>query len=64
MRAEFWRLSVQGRPELSDEERAILVDGLLEPALEGATANEVCLTLVGRLFQVLLIIHLAQALAE
>ncbi len=64
LRAEFWRLSGQGRPEMPDEERAMLVDGLLGPALEGASAGEDCLALVGRLFQMLLIIHLAQALAD
>lgn len=60
LRAELWRLSVAGQPDIDVEERAALVDGLLAPALDGNTPDEICLALLGRLFQVLLIIHLAQ----
>jgi hypothetical protein len=45
------------------EERAALVDGLLGPALDGDTPDEVHLALLGRLFQVLLVIHLARAVS-
>jgi hypothetical protein len=62
LRGELWRLSVVGRPDLSVEERVILVDGLLAPALDDDTADEVRVALLGRLFQVLLVIHLAEAL--
>ncbi len=62
LRAELWRLSVAGRPDIGAEERAALVDGLLAPALESDAPDEVCLALLGRLFQILLIIHLAQVL--
>jgi hypothetical protein len=62
LRGELWRLSSAGRPDMSPEERAVLVDGLLAPALDDSTADEVCVALLGRLFQVLLVIHLAQAL--
>ncbi len=60
LRAELWRLSVAGRPDIAVEERITLVDGLLAPALESNAPDEVCLALLGRLFQVLLIIYLAQ----
>ncbi len=63
LRSELWRLSVRGRPGMSIEERATLVDGLLAPVLDDATPDEVRLTLLGRLFQVLLVIYLAQALS-
>jgi hypothetical protein len=63
LRGELWRLSVQGQPDLPVEERVELVDGLLAPALDRATADQTSLALLGRLFQVLLIIHLAPALA-
>jgi len=64
LRAELWRLSVTGQPEMPAEERAAVVDGLLGPALDGDAAEEVRLALFGRLFQVLLIISLAQVLPE
>ena len=62
LRAELWRLSIAGRPDIGAEERAALVDGLLAPALESDAPDEVRLALLGRLFQILLIIHLAQVL--
>ncbi len=64
LRAELWRLSVAGRPDIGAEERVVLVDGLLAPALESEATDEVCLALLGRLFQILLIIHLAQVLPD
>lgn len=64
LRAELWRLSIAGRPDLGAEERVALVDGLLAPALDGDAADEVCLALLGRLFQILLIIDLAQVLPD
>ena len=64
LRAELWRLSIAGRPALGAEERVALVDGLLAPALDGDAADEVCLALLGRLFQILLIIDLAQVLPD
>jgi len=62
LRAELWRLSVAGRSDIRAEERVALVDGLLAPAMEGDASDEVCLALLGRLFQILLIIHLARVL--
>jgi hypothetical protein len=64
LRGELWRLSVQGRPDMPIEARVALVDGLLAPALDQTTSDEARLALLGRLFQVLLIIHLAPVLAE
>jgi hypothetical protein len=64
LRADLWRLSVAGRPDIGAKERAALVDGLLAPALESDATDEVCLALLGRLFQILLIIHLAQVLPD
>lgn len=63
LRGELWRLSVAGRPDMAVEERAALVDGLLAPALDDA-ADQVCVALLGRLFQVLLVIHLAGVLSD
>jgi hypothetical protein len=62
LRSELWRLSSAGRPDMPPEERTALVDGLLSPALDDSTADEVCVALLGRLFQIVLVIHLAQAL--
>jgi hypothetical protein len=59
LRSELWRLSISGRPDMGLEERVRLVDGLLAPALDNEVADEVCLALLGRLFQILLIIDLA-----
>ena len=63
LRAELWRLSCAGRPDMQPEDRAALVDGMLAPALDGNAADGVRVALLGRLFQVLLIIYLAQALS-
>jgi hypothetical protein len=64
LRGELWQLSVTGRPDLLTEERAALVDELLAPALDEDVAGEVPVALLGRLFQVLLVIHLAGALLD
>jgi hypothetical protein len=64
LRGELWQLSVTGRPDMLTEERAALVDELLAPALDEAAADEVHVALLGRLFQVLLVIHLAGALLD
>jgi hypothetical protein len=64
LRGELWRLSATGRPDISTEERAALVDGLLAPALDKDAADEVQVALLGRLFQVLLVIHLAGTLLD
>jgi hypothetical protein len=64
LRGELWQLSVIGRPDISTDERAALVDGLLAPAHDEDAADEVHVALLGRLFQVLLVIHLAGALLD
>jgi hypothetical protein len=64
LRAELWWLSVSGRPDLNAEERARLVDELLAPALDGEVDDEVCVALLGRLFQILLIVDLALVLSD
>jgi hypothetical protein len=63
LRGELWRLSTLGRPDMLPHQRAELVDGLLAPVLHTEASDEVCVALLGRLFQVLLVIHLAQALS-
>lgn len=63
LREELWRLSLTGRPDMSAEERAALVDTLLAPVLDDDTADEMHVALLGRLFQVLLVINLAGALS-
>ena len=62
LRAALWRLSVEGRPDMRADERIALVDGLLAPVLGSEEADQMRPALLGRLFQVLLLIHLAQAL--
>ena len=62
LRAALWRLSVQERPDMRADERIALVDGLLAPALGDEEADQIRPALLGRLFQVLLLIHLAQVL--
>jgi hypothetical protein len=62
LRAALWRLSVEGRPVMRVDERIAMVDGLLAPVLAGEEANQTRPALVGRLFQVLLLIYLAQVL--
>lgn len=64
LRGELWQLSVAGRSDISAEERVALVDGLLATALDEDAADEVHVALLGRLFQVLLVIHLAEALSS
>jgi hypothetical protein len=64
LRGDLWRLSVEGQPDMPVQERAELVDGLLAPALEKNTSDEVRWVLLGRLFQVLLVIRLAQTLSD
>ncbi len=64
LRGDLWRLSVEGQPDMPVQERAELVDGLLAPALEENTSDEVRWALLGRLFQVLLVIRLAQTLSD
>lgn len=64
LRGDLWRLSVEGQPDMPVQERAELVDGLLAPALEENTSDEARLVLLGRLFQVLLVIRLAQTLSD
>jgi hypothetical protein len=62
LRAALWRLSIEGRPDMQSDERIALVDGLLAPALVGEEADQIRPALLGRIFQVLLLIHLAQVL--
>jgi hypothetical protein len=62
LRAALWRLSLKGRPEMRAEERIALVDGLLAPTLGGVEVEQIWPALLGRLFQVLLLIHVAQVL--
>jgi hypothetical protein len=62
LRAALWRVSVEGRPDMRAEDRVALVDSLLSPALGGEEVEHIRPALLGRLFQVLLLIHLAQAL--
>ena len=64
LRDELWRLSTTGRPDMPIEDRAALVDSLLAPALDDNEADEIRIGLLGRLFQVLLVINLAQALSD
>jgi hypothetical protein len=63
LRGELWRLSTLGRPDMLPDERAELVDGLLAPVLHTEASDEVCVALLGRLFQVLLVIHVAHSLS-
>ena len=60
LRAALWRLSIKGQPDMRADERIALVDGLLAPALGGEEADQIRPALLGRLFQVLLLIHLAR----
>jgi hypothetical protein len=62
LRAALWRLSIEGRPDMQSDERIALVDGLLASALVGEEADQIRPALLGRIFQVLLLIHLAQVL--
>ena len=64
LRGDLWRLSIEGQPDMPVQERAELVDGLLAPALEDNTSDEARWVLLGRLFQVLLVIRLAQTLSD
>ena len=64
LRGELWRLSTTGRPDMPIEDRAALVDSLLAPALDDNEADEIRIGLLGRLFQELLVINLAQALSD
>jgi hypothetical protein len=55
----LWHVSAQMQPLLTPAERRRLLDELLMPALHPEMDDGVKIVLLGRLFQLLLIIHLA-----
>jgi hypothetical protein len=55
LRAHLWRFSAAGRPELASEDRAALIDALLNPILDKKTPSGSKPIVLGCLFQVLLL---------
>jgi len=55
----LWQLSTQTQPELSPAARRQRLDDLLAPIHDNATPETAKIVLVGRLFQILLLAHLA-----
>jgi hypothetical protein len=56
---EFWQLSAQLQPELDSAARRQLVDNLLSAIHDDSVPEAVKIGLNGRLFQILLLIHLS-----
>ena len=56
---EFWQLSAQLQPELDSATRRELIDNLLSAIHDDAVPEAVKIGLNGRLFQILLLIHLS-----
>lgn len=54
----LWDVSARLQPELSSADRRQLLDQLLTPALHEETEDGVKMVLIGRLFQILLLVHL------
>ncbi len=61
---ELWAWAEEQNPSLPAAERRKLLDGLLAPVLDPEVRGLAKAALVGRLFQLLLVIRLAQALAS
>ncbi len=55
----LWQLSAQTQPELSPAARRQHLDFLMAPIHDNATPETVKIALIGRLFQILLLTHLA-----
>jgi hypothetical protein len=58
---QFWLLSVHMQDSLPTEQRRSLLDNLLQPAFDKATPGTVRALLIGRLYQLLLLIQLSDA---
>ncbi len=56
--AALWDVSAQMQPNLSPADRRGLLDHLLAPVLHEETDDGVKMVLIGRLFQMLLLVHL------
>lgn len=59
LRGELWDLSHAGQPSMSPEARQSAVTAILAPALDPATAPEARLALLARVFQLVLLAHVA-----
>jgi len=59
---ELWRWAESLKPELPADERRQLLDRLLAPAMDPNSPGEHKAVLLGRIFQVLLVSHLARDL--
>ena len=55
---ELWQLSQHMQPGLSMEDRRLLLDSLLRPVTEPEAPGTVKAMIIGRLYQLLLLIHL------
>ncbi len=58
---QLWILSVQMQTGLPATQRRTLLDNLLQPAFDNATPGSVRALLIGRLYQLLLLIQLSDA---
>jgi len=61
---ELWRWSTEVNPSLVGGERRKLIDGLVAPLFDHSVTNPVKAVIVGRVFQVLLLAHAGDAVAE
>ena len=62
--AALWDVSAQMQPDLSPADRRSLLDQLLMPILHEETDDGVKLVLIGRLFQLLLLVHLQMEIGD
>jgi len=63
LRAELWRLSQAAQPDLPADRRIDLIESLLSPAVDETTPSDAQHALIGRLFQIVLTLHVSDALA-
>jgi hypothetical protein len=64
LRGELWRLSLEGQPDLSPDERAAALNAVVATVTAPDTPPEARLIVLGRLFQIVLFIHVARALGR
>lgn len=60
--AALWQLSAEMQPDLSSEQRQVLLDNLLQPARDPAVGSLARMAVIVRLFQVMLAIRLSPLL--
>jgi hypothetical protein len=61
---ELWRLSLLNQPELAPETRRMAIDQMLAPIHDNTVNGTLKVVLIGRVFQMLLLIRLSMSIQE